>query len=199
MSDSFNTTIKGSIKSKYFALVTAVISIITGILLFAYPIDNKLNTIQICAGAFIIFGLLRLVFSFQNRRIINGWGWHLIYGMLILDMGIYLLIYKGGSAFILMSFIALFRAFTFLGTSIDLKRHEHYGWKSIAIWSTLAILFAIMSFSPSLFGQGSTIILLSITFIATGIASIFLFREFSKINQYHRTIRKMMRSLEDEI
>lgn len=199
MSDSFTTTIKGSVKNKYFALVTAVISIIIGILLFTSPIENKLNIIQICAGSFILFGLLRLVFSFQNRRIINGWGWHLIYGMLILDMGIYLLIYKGGSAIILISFIALFRAITFLGTSIDLKRHEHYGWKSMALWSTLAILCAIMSFSPSLFGQGSTIILLSITFITTGIASIFLFREFNKINEYHRTLRKMMRSLEDEI
>lgn len=197
MSDSFNTTIKGSVQSKYFALIVAVISIIIGILLFVSPIERNLNIIQICAVSFILFGLLRLVFSFQNRRIINGWGWHLIYGMLILDMGIYLLIYKGRSAFILISFIALFRAVTFLGTSIDLKRHEHYGWKSMALWSTLAILCSIISLSPSLFGQDSTVPLIALTFITTGIASIFLFREFNKINEYHRKLRQMMRRLND--
>lgn len=74
MIDSFNTTIKNSLKGWYYPVITGILSIITGVFLFIIPQSLYSVYVQIFGIVFIISGLLRLIFSFQNRKTINGWG-----------------------------------------------------------------------------------------------------------------------------
>ncbi len=196
MIDSFNTTIKNSLKGWYYPVITGILSILTGLFLFIIPKSLYSVYVQIFGIVFIISGLLRLIFSFQNRKTINGWGWYLIYGMLILDLGIYLTIYAAKSSVLIIGLTALLRSFTMLGTAVDLKRHEHYHWGRIAGWSAAAIILSIV-----LIANPASIPLNFVTafcFITTGIAAILLSTEYRKVNQHHQILRKLMRKLDEE-
>ncbi|MYZ60432.1 DUF308 domain-containing protein [Elizabethkingia anophelis] len=196
MIDSFNTTIKNSLKGWYYPVITGILSILTGFFLFIIPQSLYSVYVQIFGIVFIISGLLRLIFSFQNRKTINGWGWYLIYGMLILDLGIYLTIYAAKSSVLIIGLTALLRSFTLLGTAVDLKRHEHYHWGRIAGWSAAAIILSIV-----LIAKPASIPLTFVTafcFITTGIAAILLSTEYKKVNQHHQILRKLMRKLDEE-
>ncbi|AKH94121.1 HdeD family acid-resistance protein [Elizabethkingia anophelis] len=196
MIDSFNTTIKNSLKGWYYPTITGILSVVTGAFLFIIPKSLYSTYVQIFGIVFIISGLLRLIFSFQNRKTINGWGWYLIYGMLILDLGIYLTIYAAKSSVLIIGLTALLRSFTLLGTAVDLKRHEHYHWGRIAGWSAAAIILSIV-----LIAKPASIPLTVVTafcFITTGIAAILLSTEYKKVNQHHQILRKLMRKLDEE-
>lgn len=196
MIDSFNTTIRNSLKGWYYPTITGILSVITGAFLFIIPKSLYSTYVQIFGIVFIISGLLRLIFSFQNRKTINGWGWYLIYGMLILDLGIYLTIYAAKSSVLIIGLTALLRSFTLLGTAVDLKRHEHYHWGRIAGWSAAAIILSIV-----LIAKPASIPLTFVTafcFITTGIAAILLSTEYRKVNQHHQILRKLMRKLDEE-
>ncbi len=196
MIDSFNTTIRNSLKGWYYPTITGILSVVTGAFLFIIPKSLYSTYVQIFGIVFIISGLLRLIFSFQNRKTINGWGWYLIYGMLILDLGIYLTIYAAKSSVLIIGLTALLRSFTLLGTAVDLKRHEHYHWGRIAGWSAAAIILSIV-----LIAKPASIPLTFVTafcFITTGIAAILLSTEYKKVNQHHQILRKLMRKLDEE-
>ncbi len=196
MIDSFNTTIRNSLKGWYYPTITGILSVVTGAFLFIIPKSLYSTYVQIFGIVFIISGLLRLIFSFQNRKTINGWGWYLIYGMLILDLGIYLTIYAAKSSVLIIGLTALLRSFTLLGTAVDLKRHEHYHWGRIAGWSAAAIILSIV-----LIAKPASIPLTVVTafcFITTGIAAILLSTEYKKVNQHHQILRKLMRKLDEE-
>ncbi|HAY3500793.1 DUF308 domain-containing protein [Elizabethkingia anophelis] len=196
MIDSFNTTIKNSLKGWYYPVITGILSIITGVFLFIIPQSLFSVYVQIFGIVFIISGLLRLIFSFQNRKTINGWGWYLIYGMLILDLGIYLTVYAEKSSVLIIGLTALLRSFTMLGNAVDLKRHEHYHWGRIAGWSAAAIILSIV-----LIANPASIPLNFVTafcFITTGIAAILLSTEYRKVNQHHQILRKLMHKLDEE-
>lgn len=196
MIDSFNTTIRNSLKGWYYPTITGILSVVTGAFLFIIPKSLYSTYVQIFGIVFIISGLLRLIFSFQNRKTINGWGWYLIYGMLILDLGIYLTIYAAKSSALIIGLTALLRSFTLLGTAVDLKRHEHYHWGRIAGWSAAAIILSIV-----LVAKPASIPLTFVTafcFITTGIAAILLSTEYRKVNQHHQILRKLMRKLDEE-
>ncbi|WP_087093030.1 HdeD family acid-resistance protein [Elizabethkingia anophelis] len=196
MIDSFNTTIRNSLKGWYYPTITGILSVVTGAFLFIIPKSLYSTYVQIFGIVFIISGLLRLIFSFQNRKTINGWGWYLIYGMLILDLGIYLTIYAAKSSVLIIGLTALLRSFTLLGTAVDLKRHEHYHWGRIAGWSAASIILSIV-----LIAKPASIPLTFVTafcFITTGIAAILLSTEYRKVNQHHQILRKLMRKLDEE-
>ncbi len=199
MIDSFNTTIRNSLKGWYYPVITGVLSVITGVFLFIIPQSLYSIHIQILGIVFIISGLFRLIFSFQNRRTINGWGWYLIYGMLILDLGIYLTVYSGKSSVLIIGLTALLRSFTMLGTAVDLKRHEHYHWGRIAIWSVAGIIFsALLILNPASAGIPINFVM-ALYFISIGIAAILLSGEYRKVNQHHYIMRKLMRKLDEDI
>lgn len=199
MNDSFNTTIRGSLKDWYFPVIAGILSVIMGVILFIIPQENYAQYTLFYGIVFIIAGLLRLIFSFQNRRIINGWGWYLIYGMLILSLGIYLTIYSGKSSVLIIGLTALLHSITMLGTAVDLKRHEHYHWGRIAAWSIAGIIFsALLILNPASAGIPINFVT-ALYFICIGIAAILLSGEYRKVNQYHSMMRKLMRKLDEDI
>lgn len=188
MIDSFNTTIKNSLKGWYYPVITGILSILTG-LFFIY--NSTVSLFSICTNiwnSFYYFGAAPAYIFFSEPQNNQWLGWYLIYGMLILDLGIYLTIYAEKSSVLIIGLTALLRSFTMLGTAVDLKRHEHYHWGRIAGWSAAAIILSIV-----LIANPASIPLNFVTafcFITTGIAAILLSTEYRKVNQHHQILMK---------
>ncbi|MDX8572282.1 hypothetical protein OZ666_11360 [Elizabethkingia sp. HX QKY] len=193
MSSSFSTTIKMPLKGWFLPLISGIFSVITGFYIFIINADAYLLLNIFPGTALVISGLVRLFFALLNRKAIHGWGWHLIYGMLILDMGIFLFFYTGGSIIFYTGFVTFLRSFILLGTAIDLKRYEHQNWKKIAIGSLAGVIFSIILLTEPLSFNDTSRPVMAGVFIITGISAGLLSSEFKKVNSFYKKIRKLTR------
>ena len=190
MTNSFNTTIKSGIKNWYIPVITGIYSIITGLFILtdkAMPIEI-LN--MLIGAVFIASGILSIIFTLRNHKIINGWGLYMLYGILIFDLGIYLTFYAGDSMFFILGISSLFRSGIFLGTSVELKKHEHPQWNYLAITSGIGILFSLILITNSV-GSISPYTITAMCFTAMGISAVLLSLEFKKVNRFHKIIRQL--------
>lgn len=190
MSNSFNTTIKSGIKNWYVPVISGLYTILAGlIILINRSISGPAFNILI-GTVFIVSGLLSIIFTIHNRKLINGWGLYMLYGILIFDLGIYLSFYAGDSLFFVLGIGALLRSGIYLGTSLELKKHEHPKWNYLAITAGIGILFSLILITSSL-SSISAHTIATICFTAMGISSILLSVELKKANRFHKIIRQL--------
>ncbi|HFK5571201.1 TPA: HdeD family acid-resistance protein [Elizabethkingia meningoseptica] len=190
MSNSFNTTIKSGIKNWYVPVISGLYTILAGlIILINRSISGPAFNILI-GTVFIVSGLLSIIFTIRNRKLINGWGLYMLYGILIFDLGIYLSFYAGDSLFFVLGIGALLRSGIYLGTSLELKKHEHPKWNYLAITGGLGILLSFILITNS-FSTISPYTITSVCFIIIGVSAVLLSLEFKKVNRFYEIIRKL--------
>lgn len=168
-------TITRSIKHWYIPLIIGIILIALGIYVFTVPVETYLALAVLFSISFIVKGILDIFFSIQNHKILQGWGWYLVGGLLSLAVGIILSIYPGISIVTLpfaVGFALLFFSFLLLGSSFEMKSLGILSWGNAAIVSVLGIIFSFMLIVSPLFSGISLVTLTGLSFILTGISSI---------------------------
>ena len=86
-----------STRSVAWGLIAAVVAIIAGVLLLAYPLGGVLTLTAIVIALLIIEGVTKVVAAFQLNRA-SGWGWLLFTGVLDLALGFILWVGLPGTA-----------------------------------------------------------------------------------------------------
>lgn len=179
ISNSLNLIIKGW----YLPFLAGVFSLFTGIYIITVSTDLYTSLNRMFGIAFILSGLVVSIFSFQNHNNITGWGWYIVYGILIISMGFYLSEHQDESLFFATGFASLFRSGLSLGISFELQKHHHPDWGKLSISSAIGIVFSIMVFMDP--------ILMSLAFMVMGISDITLSVIFRKTNRAYRTVRHL--------
>ncbi|MCL1671066.1 hypothetical protein [Elizabethkingia ursingii] len=188
MSTSFNTHIKSAAKGIYLPFITGSFNLTAGILLLL----SDVHYTEFYGGLFALSGLSMSIFTLRNYKIINGWGGYLLFAVLILIAGGYMSLYKTSDFF--MGWVALLRAGLLFGTALDFKRLEHKGWRNISVAGGISLLFsAILIADPETLNLPIHFVLVVI-FVATGIASLLIFSELKKVNEFHGLLRKLMKN-----
>lgn len=176
-------TLTKSVKHWYIPLITGIIFIALGIYIFTVPVETYVVLSLFFSLSFIISGLFDIFFSVRNSKILLGWGWYLVGGLLSLAMGVFLMIYPNLSVAILpfaVGFTLLFRSFQLLGFAVDLKNLKISSWGNIAIVSVLGIIFSFMLMAHPIFGGFALVLLTAFSFIVIGISSILLSFDLKK-------------------
>lgn len=179
------------LKGWYLPLINGIIYIIASIWIFSLYADSYMSFKIVSGLTIITSGLTILLFTLRNRKAINGWGWYMVYGILILGMAIYLFFYTGDSVVFYIGFVSLLRSIILTGTAIDLKRHEHQKWGKIALVSMAGILFSVILLAGSSSPDNSAGPIITAVFMSTGISSILLSSEFKKVNLFYKRVRKL--------
>ncbi|WP_185210564.1 hypothetical protein [Elizabethkingia meningoseptica] len=182
ISNSLNLTVK----SWYLHFIAGAFFIFTGIYVVTVSPDLYPSLNKLLGTAFILSGLVFLVFSVRNHSKIAGWGWYMIYGILIAGMGIYLTEHRDESLFFATGFASLFRCGLLLGISFELQKHGHQAWGNLSISSSIGFVFSIMVFMDP--------ILICLAFILMGISDIILSLTFRKTNRSYRTVKYLKRN-----
>jgi uncharacterized membrane protein HdeD (DUF308 family) len=73
-------------RSMAWSLIAALVAIVAGVLMLAYPLDGALTLTAIVIALLIIEGVTKVVAAFQINRA-RGWGWLLFTGILDLALG----------------------------------------------------------------------------------------------------------------
>ena len=196
---TFFQTITRSVKHWYIPLIIGIILIAAGIYVFMVPLETYLTLSVLFSISFIIIGLLDVFFSIRNHKILQGWGWYLVGGLLSMAGGIILSIYPGISIVILpfvVGFTLLFFSFLLMGFSFEMKSLGILNWGNAAILTVLGVIFSFMLIVRPLMSGISLVTVTGITFIITGVSSIVLSLNLRKVKKMPE---KLSSELKDKI
>lgn len=176
-----------SVKHWYIPLILGILFVVFGIYLFTVPLATYAMLSILFSVSFFVSGIFDIFFSIKNSKILNGWGWYLVGGIISFIMGIYLMIYPQISMVVLpfvVGFTVMFRSFQLLGTALDLKDAGVLRWGNLAVSSVLGIILSFMLIANPLFSGVSIVVLTALSFVFVGIASSVLAFDLKKVKDY---------------
>lgn len=199
-------SIRQSIKHWYLLLILGIILILCGIFVISRPLSAYLALSVFFSITLIITGLMESIFAISNHRILKGWMWYLIGGILSVIFGAYLLAHPKISMNVLtliIGFSLMLRSYQLLAFSFDLRDLKIKKWKNTALISILGIIFSLLLLSNPIFTAVSVMFVTSFAFIFVGISyCVFSFslrkikRKTAKIS---KELQERLRTIEAEI
>lgn len=127
-----------------FAIIGATL-IFMGILVLRHPLESYLSLSFYFSLVLLMTGLSQVYFSISNRETLKSWGWHLAGALLEVAMGIILLSHPALSMGVLPVIVGLwlmFRGFSLIGISTDLKSLGLKNWGWVMAGGILSAVFA---------------------------------------------------------
>lgn len=179
-----------TIRHWWLFMITGILSIIAGIVVFCKPIESYL-TLSIMFGILmLVSGIVELAVSGTSRNYFTTRGYNIINGILNLLLGLFLCCYPGVTVVMLPVFLGvwmMFNSFTIigLGSDMDSFRVRGSGWV-IAGGVILLLLSLGIIFFPLTLGTASVIVLTGCLLIVFGIIVIALSLRLRGIHEHFR-------------
>src|SRR5262250_277232 len=85
--------IRYDVKNWWWFLITGILFIATGIIIYAKPAEGYVGLSVLFSVVMMGSGISQVFFSTANSNIIKGWGWIFVSGLIDLALGTYLFIY----------------------------------------------------------------------------------------------------------
>ncbi|MBS1656627.1 MAG: DUF308 domain-containing protein [Bacteroidetes bacterium] len=170
-------SIKHEIKNWWWFLIVGLISLATGIIIFANPAATYIGLSFLFSLIMAGTGLSQIVFAVSERHSMKNWGWTLVSGILDFALGTFLMIFP----FITMAtlpffvgFYLLFRGIYLIGASIELNSIGIKGWGWVLIGGIILFALAFLTLYYPAIGALGIITYSGYAFIVSGIFSIVL-------------------------
>lgn len=170
-------SIKHEIKNWWWFLIVGLISLATGIIIFANPAATYIGLSLLFSLIMAGTGLSQIVFAVSERHSMKNWGWTLVSGILDFALGTFLMIFP----FITMAtlpffvgFYLLFRGIYLIGASIELNSIGIKGWGWVLIGGIILFALAFLTLYYPAIGALGIITYSGYAFIVSGIFSIVL-------------------------
>ena len=168
---------KRVIKHWWLSLVVGVLAIVVGVWSLCTPVDTFLALTLLFVVAFLVEGVLEVVFSVVNRRTVHGWGWGLVMGVVDVVFAVFLMRNLELTPVVfgyVIAFWLLFRAVWGITVSIDLNDYNVRGWGWLLALSIIGVvLAALMLFFP-LMAAPFVVYLVGFALILYGVFRIYL-------------------------
>jgi uncharacterized membrane protein HdeD (DUF308 family) len=180
-----------TVKYWYLPLILGILFILSGIWIFITPVSSFLTLAILFAIMFFVAGIIEIFYAISNRKILHGWGWTLISGIVGVFFGILLLSRPALSMLTLSLFVGfgvLFYSIIALARSLAIRKHKVDDWGISLIISIIGIIIGLLMIWNPLFGGFTIVIYAAISFIIIGIMHIYLSDKLRKIhNQANKT------------
>ena len=177
-----------AIKHWWVFIIAGLLSIMAGIGILLKPKESYLALTFLFGLVIITSGFARIYIANVNGNNLEEGGWTLTAGVFEVIIGISLLIFSFGSMItlpIILGFWVMLRAVFMIGTAIDLKGLNVYGWGWILSGGIIDIVLAfLVLYSPST-GIVTVRIISSLAFIVGGIFNFVLAFRFKNIKSSH--------------
>jgi len=196
METHFLKLVKNSIKNWYIPLIVGIVFILTGLYTFTTPAKSYLALAMIFSAAFILTGTAEVVFSFNNRKQVDNWGWTLVFGLITLIIGFIMIIRPEISIRTLplyVGFVILFRSIAAISYSIDLKNFGIKHWGSLLFTGILGVLFSFVVIWNPLLGGLTIVVWTGMALITAGIYSVLLSFRLKKLKNISKNISKELK------
>lgn len=183
----FNDTIesiKDTIEHWYLPLILGVIFIAIGIWAIITPTATYLSLAILFSVTFFVTGILEIIFSISHRKQLDGWGWSLTSGILVLIIGLILILNPQISIITLplfVGFVVLYRSMMAIAWSIELKKYGVSNWGWLLFAGILGVIFSFLLIMNPVITGLTVAVLTGIALITIGIFHIHFSIELKKL------------------
>ena len=178
MKNYFVTEIKEAVKHWWVSLLVGILSIIVGIWALATPGNSLAALTVLFEVVLIVAGILEIIFSIANHKVLYGWGWGLTAGILELLLGIMLIAMPMVSAAVILIYVVgfwmLFRSIWSIGAAFDLHQVGIRGWGWLLALGILMVIFSFLFMLSPSFGGIFIVVFVAMALLVYGIFRIIL-------------------------
>ena len=202
MENLFLKSIKEVIKHWYIPLLVGIFFVIVSIVAFTSPESSLLTLSILFALSFLLGGISEVLFSITNKSQLENWGWSLAFGLITAIVGFLLLIQPIVSLAIMafyIGFVILFRSVGAISFAIDIKRYGSKNWGGLLILGVLGTLFSFILIWNPVFAGLSIVILIALSFLLTGMFSIFLALQLRKLHKNSKVISERLKERYEDL
>ena len=181
--------IQKSVKNWWLSLILGIVFIVVGIFLMFIPADTYIALSIVFSITVLISGIFEIAFAITNKHV-SSWGWYLAGGIIDLVIGVYLLCFPMVSMEVipfLIAFWLMFRGFSSIGYSMDLKRYGTSEWGWYLVFGIFAILCSLLILWHPAVGALYAVYMISFAFLVIGFFRIMLAFEFKNLHKRGKT------------
>ncbi len=182
--ENFIKTIRTAVKQWYLPLIVGIILIALGFYVLSTPLTSYLALSFVFSISFLFSGVMEIIFAFNNKNEIDGWGWYLAGGILNTLFGLILLNNPAVSLATLpfvIGFFVMFKSVQYLSLSLDLKQYGIKSWGWILVFAILGIIFSFVLIWNPVFAGLTIVIWTGMSIISAGFASCILAFQLKKL------------------
>ncbi|HCY80928.1 MAG TPA: hypothetical protein DHV22_04630 [Xanthomarina gelatinilytica] len=202
METTFFKSIKEAIKHWYIPVLVGLFFVIVSVIVFISPAGSLLTLSILFALSFLFGGLSEIIFSISNRHQLENWGWSLAFGIITFIVGTSLLIHPALSISVLafyIGFIILFRSVAAISFALDIKKYGSKNWGVLLALGILGIVFSFILIWNPIFAGMSVVVLVALSFLFTGLFSIYLGLQLRQIHKSSKSISAELKTRYDDL
>lgn len=175
-----------AVKNWWVSLLLGLLYVAVALCLLFAPLNSYVALSAIFSITILVSGILEILFAVTNRKTISSWGWYLTGGIIDLILGFLLVAYPVLSMEIIpfvVAFWLMFRGFSAIGYSLDLRRYGTKDWGWYLAFGILAVLCSFSIIWQPGAGALSIVYMLAFTFLIVGFFRIMLSFEFKSLHK----------------
>ncbi len=184
-------SVESKVKHWYLLLIFGIISIFLGVMVFTTPVETFLVLSVFFSWAFMISGVLEVVYSISNRNFMDSWGWYLALGVLTFILGLQLIMQPGMSVMVLTFYIGfwlLFRSMMYIGSAIDLKKAQSGNWGWVMFFGILGVCFSFLLLWNPLATSIAVSVWIGCALVSLGFIQIVLSFSMKKVKNHLKNV-----------
>lgn len=187
-----------AVKHWWVSVLIGLLAVALGIWCLMTPISTLVALTLVFAVTFFVSGLFEIIFAFANKKVLKGWGWTLVSGIIDLIFGLILIAMPVQIIAIVLTYFVgfwvMFQSIWAIGTAAELQRNGVKGWGWLMALAILGVIMAFVFIMSPAFTTGFIIALISISFISYGIFRIYL---GIKLRSLHKELEEIEKDIEE--
>jgi len=178
--------LQANIKHWWLPVLTGSLLIIASLLMIIFPFATFAGLAVLFGWSLFVYGGLNFIFAVRNRKVFHSWIWYLMFGLIEMAFGAYLLFKPGLAAEALVLYLGFW--FTFIGISrisfsfvMKDMGIKNWGWTLLGGILVLFLAF-FMILNPGV-GALTAVYLVSFAIFVTGLLAVSFGWELKKLEK----------------
>ncbi len=178
--------LQNRIKDWWIPVLTGVVLVFAALWIIFFPITSFVGLAVLFGWGLFAQGGFNFAFAVRSRHVFKAWIWYLMFGLIEMVLGAYLLFQPELAAQALILYLGFW--FTYMGISrisfsFVMKDMGIKNWWWTLVGGILTLLLASFVILNPVFGLFSLVYLISFSIFVMGLMAISFGRELKKLNQ----------------
>ncbi|MGB4205698.1 MAG: DUF308 domain-containing protein [Bacteroidales bacterium] len=203
--ENFIKTLRHSVKHWYLYLIMGIVFLLTSFWVVSKPVESYTALSILFSIVFLISGVSYFIFSIMSINKSRNWGWNLVYGVILLVFGIYLVsspsLSKDALA-LYVGFISMLFSISAISFAIEIKNFGSRQWGWLLALGILSVIFSFLLIINPLIAGLTVVLYTGLTFASLGvfyIAYSFRMRKLKKfLTKIPQSLNERYHSLLEE-
>ncbi len=178
--------LQASVKDWWIPVLTGAALVFISLLMIFFPVPSFAGLAVLFGWGLFAQGGFNLVFAIRSRHAFKGWIWYLMFGLIEMMLGAYLLFQPELAAQALVLYLGFW--FTYIGISrisfsFIMKDMGIKNWWWTLIGGILTMLLAFFIILNPVFGMFSVVYLVGFSIFVVGLMALSFGWELKKLNK----------------